>query len=698
MKISNRAISKVQAAIVIVIIIVAVAAGAYLTTMQSGVTSPIQTTSPVSPSSVPNPDTLVVETIGQPDSLDPATAYTIRDTPVTQNVFECLLSFAGNNASQVVPWLAQSYTVSPDGLTYTFHLRSNITFSDGTPVNAAAVYYSLMRTMIIDDPNGPSWAMLQVLRGGQNYSKQYNNAGPSAPNGYGNTYTQAEVNDFINAKPIETPDNQTVIMHLERPYAGWPYVMAFIGTAIYSPTAYIAHWTAPTGGVGYIEGATAGDYSDQLNPWAGSNGVGSGPYMLQSWDKETQTVVMVRNPHFWGGPENRGLAPITNVIVKGVDDPNTRILDFKTGESDIIGIPTSITTTLPGDLIFQFANETIWYSQHKLVSLSPDYQLFPTNGVWPQFSSQVVGFNQQIRGSDGNLVAFQPFSDIRIRKAFTLAFNRTSFIHDVLDDFGVPATQIVPPGMFGYDPTIQPTPFDPVTAKALLLDAGAHPLTPNNTFSPQNPKSVEFEYIIGYAADEAAATLLATEINSMSSDTGLSATVVGIAGPQLHALRHQHRLQAFFLAWYVDYPDPDDFLVPYGSATAGYFPPTMSYNDPNATKLIAEQATLTNQTQRLQMISQIQHMVNNDYAYIWLNYGAAYSLSRTWVHERANASLASGVENYNQVIDGYYFYELQKGDPTSPSTGATQVSFLALGRFLNVIELPALVFSTKKVF
>ena len=692
---SNRAISKVLATIVVAIIIVAVAAGAYITTTQSGVTTPTQTTSTVS---VPNPDTLTVETIGQPDSLDPATAYTIRDTPVTQNVFEQLLSFAGDNASHVVPWLAQSYDVTPDGLTYTFHLRSGVTFSDGTPVDANAVYFSLMRTMIIDDPNGPSWAMLQVLRGGQNYSKQYNNVGPSAPTGYGDKYTQAEVNDFVNAKPIEVVDSQTVVFHLERPYAGWPFVIAFVGTAIYSPTTYKAHWIAPTDGTGYIEGATGGDYSDQLNPWAGTNAVGSGPYTLQSWDKETQTVVMTRNEHYWGGPYNRGIAPIKNVIVKGVDDPNTRILDFKTGTADIIGIPTSITTTLPGGLVFQFADKDTWFSQHKLVSLSPDYQLFPTDGVWPQFSSEVVGFNQKIKGADGNPVAFQPFSDIRIRKAFTLAFNRTSFIHDVLQDFGVPATQIIPPGMFGYDPTIQPTPYDPATAKALLLDAGANPITPANAFSPQNQKSVEFEYIIGYSADEAAATLLATTINSMSSTTGLSATVVGIAGPQLHALRHQHRLQAFFLAWYVDYPDPDDFLVPYGSATAGYFPPTMAFNDPNATQLIAQQATISDPTQRLQLISQSQHMVNNDYAYIWLNYGAAYSLSRTWVHERANASLASGIEHYNQVIDGYYFYELQKGDQISPSSSATQASFLAPSRFLNLIELPATISSLKKAF
>jgi ABC-type transport system substrate-binding protein len=552
--------------------------------------------------------------------------------------------------------------------------------------------------MIIDDPNGPAWAMLQVLRGGQNYSKSYNNAGPSATNGYGDKYTQAEVNDFVNAKAVEVIDSQTVALHLERPYAGWPFVMAFTVTAIVSPTAYKAHWTAPTDGTGYIEGATGGDYSDQLNPWASTNAVGSGPYVLQSWDKETQTVVMVRNEHYWGGPYNRGIAPIKNVIVKGVDDPNTRILDFKTGTADIIGLPVSITSIMAGGLIFQFADKNAWFTQHKLVSLSPDYQLFPADGLWPQFSTMVIGFNQKIRGADGNPVAFQPFSDVRIRKAFTLAFNRTSHLHDVLQDFGVPASQMIPPGMFGYNQAIQPTPYNLDTAKQLLLDAGANPITPGNAFSPQNQKSVEFEYIIGYAADEAAATLLATSINSMSSDTGLSATVVGIAGPQLHALRHQHRLQAFFLAWYVDYVDPDDFLVPFALGNVGYYPPTMSYDNPKVDQLITEQAKTIDPAQRLQLINQIQQLVNEDYAYVWLNYGAAYSLSRSWVHERAGASVASGIEHNNPAMYGYFLFELQKGDQISPSSSATRVSFLALSRFLNLIELPAIVLSSKKAF
>lgn len=678
---SNSAITRVQAAAVIVIIVAAVAAGAYFTIPRAP-SGPSGTTL-ATQGNVPNPDTITVETIGQPDTLDPAIDYEIRGANIIQNVYEQLLFFKGGKADQVVPWLAQSYAVSLDGLTYTFHLRTGITFQDGTPFDANAVYYSLMRAMIMDDPNGPSWAMLQVLRGGQNYSKSYNNAGPSAPNGYGDKYTQAEVNDFVNAKPVEVIDPMTVALHLERPYAGWPFVMAFTVTAIVSPTAFKAHWTAPTDGTGCIEGATGGDYENELNPWPATNMVGTGPYMLKSWDKAAQVVVLTRNENYWGGPDNRGVAPVPNVIVKGVDDPNTRILDFKAGTTDIIGIPVSITSIMAGGLIFQFADKQTWLSNHTLVSLSPDYQIFPQQGLWPQFSTSVIGMNEKIRGPDKQLVLFQPFQDIRIRKALTLAFNRTSYIHDIAQDFEVPASQMIPPGMFGYDSSIQLTPYDPDTAKALLLDAGAHPMKPENAFGPSNPKTIEFEYILGYAADEGGATLLASTLNNMASDTGLYASVVGIAGPQLHALRHVGRLQVFFLGWFVDYVDPDDFLVPFGSGTAGYFAPTMGYDNPQVDQLITEQAKITDQAQRLQVINKIQELVNADWAYVWLSYGAAYSLSRSWIHERANASVAPGIENNNPAVYGYWFFDIQKGGSSTSQS--------VLPSFLTQLQLPVTV-------
>jgi len=675
---SSKAIARTLAAVIIVVIVVAVVAGAYF--MSQNQTTQTQTTAGTTAANFQGSDTIVIETIGQPDQLDPALEPTTRSAVVTQILYETLVFFHGDRADQPVPWLAQSWDISPDGLTYTFHLRSGIKFSDGTPFDANAVYYSMMRNMIIDDPNSLAWAQLQVVRGGANYSKSYNNAGPSAPNGYGDTYTKGELQDFLNAKPIEVTDPMTVVFHLERPYIGFLYVLGSLSGAIISPTAYKAHWTAPTDGRPYLDGITAGDYNDQLNPWAISNAVGTAAYTLKSWDKASQVLVLARNEAYWGGPYNRGIPPVKNVIIKGVDDPNTRILDFKGGAADILGEPSIISSTLPGGLVYQFVDKNTWLTQHKLVSTSPDYQIFPQQGLWSQFNTNNVGFNWKILGADHKPVAFQPLSDVRVRKALVLSFNRTAFVHDFFQDFALPASQIIPPGMFGYDPTIQPTPYDPATAKQLLIDAGTHPTTPANAFSPKNPQTIEFEYILGYLDQENAASILANTVNSIAADTGLYAKVVGYAGTQLHALRRNHQLQVFFLGWYVDYVDPDDFLVPFASGTSGYFPPWMSYNNPNITALVEQQASISDPAQRIKVISQIERMINNDWAYLWLDYGSSFSISRSWIHERANASVATGIDHYNPVLYGIYPAELVKGSSTSQviaPTFLTQLIVLA---------------------
>jgi len=678
---SNRAITRVLAVIIIVIVVAAVAAGAYLTTL-SGL-GPGPTTSSV----IPNLDTIVVDTIGQPEHMDPVLDPTPYVIPVIQNLYEGLVFFRGDRVDQVIPWLAQSWDVSPDGLTYTFHLRSGIKFHDGTPFDANAVYYSTMRLMIIDDPGGNAWMLNQVLRGGMNYSKQYNNAGPSAPNGYGDQYTQAELDDLLNAKPVEVIDPMTVAFHLEQPYGGFLFMMTSVAGFVVSPTAYTANWNPPTDGRAYIKGITAGDYNDELFPWGITNAVGTGPYTLKSWDRSTQTVVLARNENYWGGPDNRGIAPVANVIIKGVDDPNTRILDFKGGSADLLGWPVSILSQLSGGLVFQFADEDTWFTQHKLVSTSPDYQLFPQEGLWSTLNTRAIGFNQEILGPDGEPQAFQPFADIRIRKAFILAFNRTSYLHDVLQDFGVVATQILPPGMLGYDPSIQPTPCDPATAKNLLLEAGASPVTPDNAFSAQNPKSVEFEYALGDLAGETAGVLLANTINSFASETGLYVKITGIAISQYRSLMRHRQHNIVPSGWYVDYPDADDFLAGFVTGTLAHF--VAAYNNPDATALLKQQASIVDTNQRAQAIVQIEHIVNDDWAWLWLNYGASFSISRSWIHERPNPTVASGINTYNPMVNCYFFYELQKGGSTLQSLFPT---------FLAELQLPTTTLSLRKVF
>jgi ABC-type transport system substrate-binding protein len=687
---SKKAITRVQAAVIIVVIVAAVAAGAYMATSNLPKQGPGPTTTS---QAVPNPDTITYELFGQPDTLDPATDYETSGGAIIQNVYEPLVFFNGAKADAVVPWLAQSYDLSADGMTYTFHLRTGIKFTDGTPIDANAAWFSLMRVLIMDDPDGPAWTMLQIIRGGQNYSKSYNNAGPSAPDGYGDKYTKGELDDFLNAKPVEVIDPQTLAVHLEAPYAGWLFVMAFSVGSVVSPTAFKAHWTAPTDGTPYVDGITCGDYHNELNLWPASNMVGSGPYILKSWDKATQTVILVRNENYWGGPLHRGIAPVPNVVIHGIDDANTRLLDFKAGTADIANIPVT------GGLIFQFIDKNTWFSQGKMVPLSSDFQAFPQcppsqpvqgKCLFPQFILDYIGFNEKLNGPDRKPLAFQPFADVRIRKAFTLSFNRTAYIHEVVQDFAFPASQIIPPGMFGYDPSIQPTPYDPATAKKLLMDAGANPIKPENAFSPKNPQTIEMSYNLGNTVRETAATILANTVNNFASDTGLYVRVSGMAWPQFLAAQRAKQLAAYFIGWVVDYVDPDDFLVPF-ARSSGTLALRIGYNNPAVDKLVDQQAKISDPTQRLAVIKQIQTMVNDDYAYAWRTFGTSWTLSRSWLHERANASIASSLQTNNPAMYGFYFSEITKGTQMAPpSAQSSEPSFLSL------IQLPAISSSIMK--
>lgn len=658
--ISNAA----AAALVIVIIIVAGGAAYYFvstsqpttvtsistkttisTSISTSATTQVSSTTLTTSSTGPNlnvdphPDQFVYETIGQPQFLDPSIDYETAGAEIIQNVYEQLMFFKGADATTVVPWLASSQTVSTDGLTYTYVLRPGLTFTDGTSLNATAVYYSVMRALLIDDPDGPSWALAQILRGGANYSVGYNGDG---------AYTQAEVDALVAAQPITVDNNLQVSFHLERPYAAFPYIMAFSVTAVVDPTVYTKNWTPPTSGVGYITGITAGDYADEANPWAITNMVGSGPYALTSWDQATQTIVLQANPSYWGGPDGSVHPTIQTIVIKGIDDSNTRELDLKAGTADL-----SLGFVATGQ-VFDFVDQNTWFSSHTITNIYPGVSVF---GPFPTFETDFLGFNLQIKDASGHLQAFQPFADLRVREAISLLWDDAAYTSQVLKDFSPAATQIIPPGMFGYNASITTPPVDVDKATALLVDAGSNPMNANNSFSPSNPHTVSLGFNTGNNARETAATLMAAAINSISSTTGLSATVQPLPWPQYLAARANHQLQLYYLGWVVDYVDPDDFLVPFAN---GFFSARVGYFNATVADWVAQQAVTLDPTARLAIIQNIQVAINNAHIYIWLNNAASLFYIHSWVAEKPNAFITSNTfTTANTALYGPYYAEIQ---------------------------------------
>src|SRR5215475_788617 len=89
-----------------------------------------------SASSTATSNTLVVDTSFNLKTIDPGRMFEPTGEIIDHALYDTLLSFQGGDMKKPVPDLAESYTASPDGKTYTFKLRNNAVFSDGTPVTS----------------------------------------------------------------------------------------------------------------------------------------------------------------------------------------------------------------------------------------------------------------------------------------------------------------------------------------------------------------------------------------------------------------------------------------------------------------------------------------------------------------------------------------------------------------------------------
>src|ERR1700716_898342 len=104
------------------------------------------------PASAQPAGTLVVRLVAQPVNLDPPQVTDLNSNRVGRRVVETLVTFP-EESTQVVPGLAESWTISKDGLQSTFKLRRGIPSHDGTPLNAEAVKFSIERQI---NPNHPA--------------------------------------------------------------------------------------------------------------------------------------------------------------------------------------------------------------------------------------------------------------------------------------------------------------------------------------------------------------------------------------------------------------------------------------------------------------------------------------------------------------------------------------------------------------
>ncbi|MFN7976135.1 MAG: ABC transporter substrate-binding protein [Acidobacteriota bacterium] len=221
---------------------------------------------------------------GDSVSLDPGHEDDGESLTPCEMIYDTLVEFK-RGSTDVEPALAESWDVTPDGLVYTFKLRSGVKFHDGTPFNADAVIFSLDRQR---DPNHP-------LHGVGGAYKYWGNMGMS---------------DIVGT--IEKIDDLTVKFTLKRAEAPFLANLAMHFCEIVSPEA-VTKWKE--------------DY--------GRHPIGTGPFIFDEWVPK-QKIVLKKNPDYW-----HGAPKIDRLIYRAIPEPNTRLLELRGGKIHGFDNPSS---------------------------------------------------------------------------------------------------------------------------------------------------------------------------------------------------------------------------------------------------------------------------------------------------------------------------------------------------------------------
>ncbi len=226
-----------------------------------------------------------------PDILDPNVTNNSFAAPFLDNLFEGLVAYDKDN--NLVAGNAESWTISEDGLTYTFTLRDGLKWSDGSDLTAQDYLYTMKRILT------PSTAALYVnmltdyVAGAQEYYDALANGQEPDEEALG----------------IKAPDDKTLVLTLKAPA---PYYLGILAMYTFVPTQQAAVEAAP-------------------ETWAQSaeNYISNGPFKMTQYNFN-ESIVLEKNPNYWNA-ENVKLEKLT---FRFILEPSTALSAFEAGEID----------------------------------------------------------------------------------------------------------------------------------------------------------------------------------------------------------------------------------------------------------------------------------------------------------------------------------------------------------------------------
>ena len=497
-----------------------------------------------------------------PETLDPALNAAVDGGNTLITIEEPLLIIDENN--EVQPGQAESYEVSDDGLTWTFHMRDGLKWSDGSDLTAADFEYSFKRLASPDTAAPYAETVVGMIDG---YQDAIGN-----PDEDGNTTTDPDW-DALNVHASE--DGKTLTVQLSYPCSYFDKLASFVATSPVQQATVEANGDA---------------WCTEPDTY-----VCNGPYMITEWTP-SERIVLSKNPYYVGGWDSSKIVSDTITLLL-LEDSSASYAAYNSGEAQLVkDVPTdeipSLTRAEDGG----------------------DFYLDEIMGTY------YISLNDQE----------EPFTDVRVRKALSLAIDRDYVANTIMQGIYTPATALVGPGIVdengyfmdnanGGEPYISDDyEANLEEAKSLLAEAGY----PDGEGFPT----------ITYSANDAGYHIPVAEyLQQAWGELGITMNIDKVEWSSFIPMRRAGDYDISRNGWVMDYNDPSNMLELFTTNNGNN---DGKYANPEFDQVI-EDSRVADKTTHFEKLHEAEDILMNDAACIPVAYYNDFwlqspSLKGTW--------------------------------------------------------------------
>jgi len=452
-------------------------------------------------------------------TLDPAVAYEFGGIIPAGNMYETLVSFTPGGAGELVPVLAESWDVAQDGDMWklTFKLNPAAKFASGAPVTAEDFVFSWSRA--IDLNKSPAFLLIDVC---------------------------GMVKENITAVDAAT---------LELKIAGTVSPQVCLSVLTFSTAAVVEK--------ALVE-PNMGD--DMGESWLNDNSAGSGPYVLNRWERSV-SVTLDANPIYWGG----AVPAMKRVIIQNTPELANLQAAIETGDADIA--------------------QDLGSEQAAALAGNPDLTLYKGLSTLLLY----VGLN----------ATKPPLDNPDVREAIRYAINYDEII-TLLGGNGELVQEIIPITFMGHTGN-NPFTQDVDKAKELLAGAGV-------------AEGTEIAFIVstGTAPGGIEWATIAAKIQADLEAVGLKVNIQQLQQSELLNIYRAQDGEMVLMNWGPDFPDPDGNATPFANFEANSLAWRNDWNDPTAIAMSKAAALELDPAKRVELYAELVDYVQHNGPYVML--------------------------------------------------------------------------------